>query len=67
MTADVAYCFEDQEVEEAGRIMKGNLIRRLPVLNQDFGTGRSFLKVVEGSSSSFSIGLPTNRCPTAER
>ena len=24
MTADVAYCFEDQEVEEAGRNMKGN-------------------------------------------
>jgi CBS domain-containing protein len=35
MTADVAYCFEDQEVEEAGRIMKENQIRRLPVLNRD--------------------------------
>jgi CBS domain-containing protein len=35
MTADVAYCFEDQDVEEAGRIMKENQIRRLPVLNRD--------------------------------
>jgi CBS domain-containing protein len=35
MTAEVAYCFEDQDVEEAGRIMKENQIRRLPVLNRD--------------------------------
>jgi CBS domain-containing protein len=35
MTADVAYCFEDQDVEEAGRIMKENQVRRLPVLNRD--------------------------------
>ena len=35
MTADVAYCFEDQDIEEAGRIMKENQIRHLPVLNRD--------------------------------
>jgi CBS domain-containing protein len=35
MTADVAYCFEDQDVEEGQRIMKENQIRRLPVLNRD--------------------------------
>jgi CBS domain-containing protein len=35
MTADVAYCFEDQDVKEAGRIMKENQIRLLPVLNRD--------------------------------
>jgi predicted transcriptional regulator len=42
LTADVAYCFEDQEVEEAGLIMKGNQIRRLPVLNHDFGRNTQF-------------------------
>jgi CBS-domain-containing membrane protein len=35
MTPEVIYCFEDQEVTEAGRIMKGKQIRRLPVLNRE--------------------------------
>ena len=35
MTADVFYCFEDQDVEEAARIMRENQIRRLFVLNED--------------------------------
>jgi len=35
MTPEVVYCFEDQEVEEAARLMKENQIRRLVVLNPD--------------------------------
>jgi CBS domain-containing protein len=33
MTVDFVYCFEDQETEEAERIMEKNQIRRLPVLS----------------------------------
>lgn len=35
MTPDITYCFEDQEVEEASRLMKDKRIRRLAVLNRD--------------------------------
>lgn len=35
MTPEVAYCFEDQNTEEAERIMEKNQIRRLPVLDRD--------------------------------
>jgi CBS domain-containing protein len=35
MTPDVIYCFEDQEAEEAARLMKENQVRRLAVLNRD--------------------------------
>jgi CBS domain-containing protein len=35
MTPDVLYCFENQEVEEAARIMQENQVRRLFVLNKD--------------------------------
>jgi CBS domain-containing protein len=35
MTPEVVYCFEDDEVAEAARIMEENQVRRLPVLNQD--------------------------------
>lgn len=35
MTAEVLWCFEDQTIEEAGRMMKENQIRRLPVISQD--------------------------------
>jgi CBS domain-containing protein len=35
MTPDVLYCFENQDVEEAARIMQENQIRRLFVLNED--------------------------------
>ena len=35
MTRQPAYCFEDQDVEEAERVMEKNQIRRLPVLDQD--------------------------------
>jgi CBS domain-containing protein len=35
LTPDVIYCFEDQDVQEAARLMKENQIRRLIVLNRD--------------------------------
>jgi len=35
MTPDIIYCFEDQEVHEAARIMQEQQIRRLVVLNRD--------------------------------
>ena len=34
MTSDVVFCFEDQDVTEAGRIMQDHKIRRLPVVNR---------------------------------
>lgn len=35
MTPDVEYCFEDQAVEHAARLMREKQIRRLVVLNRD--------------------------------
>jgi len=35
MTAPAIYCFEDQEVSEAAKIMEENQIRRLVVLSRD--------------------------------
>jgi CBS domain-containing protein len=35
MTPEVAYCFEDQDVAEARRIMAERQLRRLPVLNRN--------------------------------
>jgi len=35
MTPEVVYCFEDQSVEEAAKIMEDKQIRRLMVLNRD--------------------------------
>jgi CBS domain-containing protein len=35
MTPDIRYCFEDQSVEEAARLMEQEQIRRLVVLNHD--------------------------------
>jgi CBS domain-containing protein len=35
MTADIIFCFEDQEVEEAVRVMAEKQIRRLPIVNRD--------------------------------
>ena len=35
MTPDVVYCFEDQDVDEAARMMRSRQIRRLVVLNRD--------------------------------
>ncbi len=34
MTEDMVCCFEDQDVEEAARLMEDHHIRRLPVLNE---------------------------------
>ena len=33
MTRQIAFCFEDQDIEEAERVMEKNQIRRLPVLD----------------------------------
>lgn len=35
MSEGIHYCFEDQEVEEAARLMSEVQVRRLPVLNRD--------------------------------
>jgi CBS domain-containing protein len=35
MTPNIIYCYEDQLVTEAVRLMEDNRIRRLPVLNRD--------------------------------
>ena len=35
MTPDVVYCFEDQDVVEAARMMEERQIRRLVILNRD--------------------------------
>lgn len=35
MTPDIVYCYEDQDVREAAKLMKEKQIRRLVVLNRD--------------------------------
>jgi CBS domain-containing protein len=35
MTVDVVYCYEDQDVQDAVRLMEGLQLRRLLVLNRD--------------------------------
>jgi len=35
MTTDVAYCFEDQDVEEAAGLMEAKQIRRMPILDRN--------------------------------
>src|ERR1043166_4466775 len=35
MTEDLVYCFEDQDVTEAARLMEEHKIRRLPILNRN--------------------------------
>lgn len=35
MSEGVFYCFDDEDVEEAGRVMAEHQVRRLPVLNRD--------------------------------
>lgn len=35
MTPDIIYCFEDQDVREAARLMEKHQIRRLPILSRD--------------------------------
>jgi Mg/Co/Ni transporter MgtE len=35
MTAEVVYCFEDQDYEEAAAVMREYQVRRLPVLNRE--------------------------------
>jgi CBS domain-containing protein len=35
MSTDIAYCFEDDEVEDAAQLMEVKQIRRLPILDRD--------------------------------
>jgi CBS domain-containing protein len=35
MTPEIHFCFEDQDVADAARLMKQKQVRRLPVLNRD--------------------------------
>lgn len=35
MSADIVYCYEDQDVREAADVMARHQIRRLPILNRD--------------------------------
>jgi CBS domain-containing protein len=35
MSEGIAYCFEDQSLDEAAEVMRKRQIRRLPVLNRD--------------------------------
>ena len=35
MSTDIAYCVEDQEIEEAISLMETRQIRRLPIMNQE--------------------------------
>lgn len=35
MTPKIVYCFDDEEIEEAHRLMSEKQIRRLPVLNRE--------------------------------
>jgi CBS domain-containing protein len=35
MSPDVIYCFDDDDVEEAAKLMEKRQIRRLPILNHD--------------------------------
>jgi CBS domain-containing protein len=35
MTEESVYCFDDQDIEEAARMMEEQRVRRLPVLNRD--------------------------------
>jgi CBS domain-containing protein len=35
MTSDVIYCYEDEDVEQAVKIMEQKQLRRLPIVNRD--------------------------------
>ena len=35
MSTDIAYCLEDQEVEDAVQLMEARQIRRLPILSSE--------------------------------
>lgn len=35
MTPDLIYCYEDQDVKEAAKMMEQHQIRRLPILNRE--------------------------------
>jgi CBS domain-containing protein len=35
MTAEVFYCYDDQDVKEAAKVMRKKQIRRLPIVNRE--------------------------------
>ena len=35
MSGDIAYCFEEDDIEKAAEVMESKQIRRLPILNRD--------------------------------
>lgn len=53
MTAEVYYCYEDQEVEEAAQVMEEKQIRRLPIVNRN--------KKLVGIVSLGDLAVDTNR------
>jgi CBS domain-containing protein len=58
MTGEVVYCFEDQDVQEASKLMEDRQIRRLVVLDSD--------RNVVGILSLGDIALSGNRALAAE-
>jgi CBS domain-containing protein len=35
MTAEIFYCYDDQDIKEAAKVMEDKQIRRLPIVNRD--------------------------------
>src|SRR5262249_11348319 len=79
MTPDVVYCFADQDVEEAAKLMQERQVRRLPVLNRDkwlvgivslgglaVGTGDEKLAGKTLEQVSEPIGPQTDKRPPAQ-
>jgi CBS domain-containing protein len=55
MTPDIAYCFEDQDVHEAARVMEQCQIRRLPILNR----AKRLVGIVSLGDLAVSVGAQT--------
>jgi hypothetical protein len=65
MSTDVAYCLEDQEIEDAASLMEVRQIRRLPVLNRDkcligIVSAHGIYSLVAGDQIDASGKLPTD-------
>ena len=55
MTPDIAYCFDDQDVQDAVQLMERYQIRRLPILNRD----KRLVDMVSLGDLAVSSGEPT--------
>ena len=55
MTPDIAYCFDDQDVQDAVQLMERYQIRRLPILNRD----KRLVGMVSLGDLAVSSGEPT--------